>query len=246
MKRSIIQIDEELCNGCGLCVPSCAEGAIQIVDGKARLVKDQYCDGLGACLGECPQGALKIIEREAEAFDEEAAKVFVSTMRPAAHHAPHHHEGGGCPGSRMMAFQRNQNESSATNSKAPIRSELAQWPVQLHLLPIQAPFFNETDLLLAADCVAFAFGGFHGEFLKGKALAIGCPKLDETEAYREKLTEIIRRNALNGITVAHMEVPCCSGMTFLAKAARDASGKDISIRDVTVGIDGTVKAERTI
>lgn len=246
MKRKIIEIDEERCNGCGVCVPSCAEGAIQIIDGKARLVKDQYCDGLGACLGECPQDALKITEREAEEFDEEAAKVFVAKTRPAVVHTPHHHVGGGCPGSRMISFERERSEATTNASMTPARSELTQWPIQLHLLPIQAPFFNEADLLLAADCVAFAFGGFHGDFLKGKALAIGCPKLDETDAYREKLTEIIRRNDLKGVTVAHMEVPCCSGMTQLAKMARDASGKDMAIRDVTVGIDGSVKAERTL
>lgn len=244
MKRKIIQIDEELCNGCGLCVPSCAEGAIQIIDGKARLVKDQYCDGLGACLGECPQNALQIIEREAEDFDEEAAKAYVAKIRTDATPAHPHHGGGGCPGSRMMAFQREPVEPSKTAASS-IRSELAQWPIQLHLLPIQAPFFADTDLLLAADCVAFAFGGFHGELLKGKALAIACPKLDETEGYLEKLTEIIRRNELKGITVAHMEVPCCSGMTHLAQMARDASGKDLTIRDVTVSIDGTIKTERT-
>lgn len=254
MIRKIIKIDEEKCNGCGLCVPACAEGAIQIIDGKARLVKDQYCDGLGACLGKCPQGALSIEEREAEEFDEAAVHEYLKTKQapatPAATHGhgPHHGHGGvpgGCPGSRMMTFQR--NTAAASNAPAAaFQSELGQWPVQLYLVPIQAPFFQDADLLIAADCAPFAYAGFHQDFLKGRAVAIACPKLDDTDVYLEKLAAIFRQNNIRQLTVAHMEVPCCFGLSRLVQLARQMSGKDIPIRNVTISLDGQIKEEKMI
>ncbi len=234
--RKIIKIDEDKCNGCGLCVPSCAEGALQIIDGKARVVKDQYCDGLGACLGECPQGALEVIEREADDFDEAAAIAHVAKTTQAA---PVHH--GGCPGSRVMMFNHERNTASNTAGKS--SSELRQWPVQLHLVPENAPYLNEADLLIAADCVPFAYPDFHRRFLKGKALLIGCPKLDDSETYLAKLTEIFKRNNLNSVTVAHMEVPCCFGMVHLVKEALKRSGAKIPFYDTTITIDGEIKQD---
>ena len=240
--RKIIKIDEAKCNGCGICVPSCAEGALQIIDGKARLVKDQYCDGLGACLGECPQGALAVIERESEEFDEvEALKNLAQSKQAVPNNEPHqtHGHGGGCPGSRMMVLKPSSTPE-ANSSAAAINSELRQWPVQLHLVPVKAPYFQGADLLVAADCVAFAYADFHRKFLRGKTLVIACPKLDDTGVYREKLTQIIAENNLNSVTVVHMEVPCCFGLVSLVKEAMVASGARIPFYDVTVTINGEI------
>ena len=241
--RKIIKIDEAKCNGCGVCVPSCAEGALQIIDGKARLVKDQYCDGLGACLGECPQGALEVIEREAEEFDEAEA---LGNLTQSKHAAPKtvvdhaHGHGGGCPGSRMMVLKPTTAQP-ANNSAGRINSELGQWPVQLHLVPVKAPYFQGADLLVAADCVAFAHADFHRKFLRGKAMVIACPKLDDTTSYREKLTRIINENNLNSLTVVHMEVPCCFGLVSLVKEALAASEAQIPFYDAIVTINGEIK-----
>lgn len=250
--RKIIQIDEEKCNGCGLCVPNCAEGAIQIIDGKARLVKDSYCDGLGACLGHCPQDALKIIEREAEDFNEDEALEFARKMKeksqkpnvPAAHHAAHHHSGGGCPGSRMMMLKSegSSSENSAADSgdvEIRIKSQLRQWPVQLNLVPVNAPYFDDADLLVTADCVPFACANYHLDLLKGKAVVVGCPKLDDIEYYVEKLTQIIESNNIKSITVAHMEVPCCSGIVRAVDIALQRSGKNVPVNKVKIGINGS-------
>ncbi|GIW48739.1 MAG: 4Fe-4S ferredoxin [Caloramator sp.] len=238
--RKIVHIDEEKCNGCGLCIPNCAEGALQIVDGKAKLVKDIYCDGLGACLGHCPQGAISIIEREADEFDEKAVEEHLKsqtkleqTISPH-HHA--HHIGGGCPGSMMRQIKREDNVSQDVK----VASRLRQWPVQLSLVPATAPYLNGADLLITADCVPFAYGNYHNDFLKDRAVVVGCPKLDDIEYYTEKLTDIIKLNNLESITVLKMEVPCCSGMMYAAKTARDRAGSDIPIKVVTISIEGDI------
>lgn len=254
--RKIIQIEEEKCNGCGLCVPNCAEGAIQIIDGKAKVVKDSFCDGLGACLGHCPQDALHIIEREAEDFDEEAAMEHVRKMETTSsserqstvEHHPHgghgHHPGGGCPGSRMRMFnQESSNASTAAvassgDIEVKIKPQLRQWPVQLHLVPVNAPYFQNADLLVTADCVPFAYANYHLELLKGKAVVVGCPKLDDLEYYIEKLTDIIAKNSLKSVTVAHMEVPCCSGIVRAVDIALQRSGKSIPVTKVKINITG--------
>ncbi|MCX7923452.1 MAG: 4Fe-4S binding protein [Clostridia bacterium] len=253
--RKIIKIDEERCDGCGLCVPNCAEGAIQIIDGKAKLVKDSYCDGLGACLGHCPQDALHIIEREADDFNEEEAMEFVKKTRgeaPKHNHAPahqpvhhhHHHGGGGCPGSRMMMLNNDKADTSKAKAvssddiEVKIKPQLRQWPVQLSLVPVNAPYFNNADLLVTADCVPFAYPNYHLDLLKGKAVVIGCPKLDDLEFYIEKLTDIIESNNLKSITVAHMEVPCCSGIVRAVDVALQRSGKDVPVTKVRIGING--------
>lgn len=246
MIRKIVQIDEERCNGCGLCVPSCAEGAITMVNGKARLAADNLCDGLGACLGECPQDAIRIIEREADEFDEVAVEEHLESARPDPpssihlrpdHGRPHH---GGCPGSRVMDFSAEQPEPAHGSGGDPAPSRLAQWPVQLHLVPVNAPFFRDADLLIAADCVPFAYAGFHRDFLAGKALVIGCPKLDDNGFYQEKLTELFRVSGVRSVTVIRMEVPCCGGIVMAAKRALADSGREIPFSEVTIGIKGNI------
>lgn len=270
MLRKIVTIDEDKCNGCGLCVPSCAEGAIKMVNGKAVLAADNLCDGLGACLGECPQDAIRIIEREADEFDEaEVAKHLQESGKSPAHghghqhghghHAHEHHghghhdhhkgkhhghhdshsHGGGCPGSRAMSFAPTAVATAAESGSR--QSMLAQWPVQLHLVPTSAPYFQDADLLIAADCVPFAYADFHKDFLAGKAVVIGCPKLDDNQFYLQKLTELFRNSSLKSITVVRMEVPCCGGIVMAARQALAASGKDIPFKEVTVGIQGGIR-----
>ena len=241
--RKVIKIDEDFCNGCGLCVPSCAEGAIQIIDGKARLVSDTYCDGLGACLGECPQGAFAFEEREAEDFDEKAAMEHVRatghvSTQPAKPHAPH--GGGGCPGSRMFDL-RSETADEPAGETPKLRSELRQWPVKLNLVNPAAPYFQDADLMLAADCAAFAYASFHPDYMKGKALAIGCPKFDDVDRYISKLQAIIEDGGIKSITVIHMEVPCCLGLMYAAEKAIQASGKDVPLQSVVIGVRGEVQ-----
>ncbi len=243
--RKIVKIDEEKCNGCGSCVPACAEGAIQIIDGKARLVAENLCDGLGACLGPCPMNAITIEEREAEEFDERAVEKHLKSIGREPHKHEHHETpktvvppAGGCPGSRLMSF-RNDEEKAGTFQEE-LTSALRQWPVQLHLLPVTAPFFADADLLLAADCVPLAYADFHRKFLKGKTVAMGCPKLDNVEHYLEKLTAIIKHNNLRSITVTHMEVPCCYGMVRLVEEALKRAGKKIPVQRVKIGVRGEI------
>ena len=236
-RRQIIHIDEELCNGCGLCVPSCAEGAIQIIDGKARLVSETFCDGLGACLGECPQGAITMEEREAATFDEVAVTEHLARVRPAAEPPVVH---AGCPGAAARMLQPSA-APSARNGDAV--SRLANWPVQLHLVPTQAPYFQGAKLLIAADCVPAALPDFHDRMLDGHILLIGCPKLDDTQTYQAKLARIFADNAIQSIESAYMEVPCCMGLVFLVKQALADSGMadSIPLTLTKVGIQGDVR-----
>jgi NAD-dependent dihydropyrimidine dehydrogenase PreA subunit len=311
MLRKIIKIDEEKCNGCGLCIPNCHEGALQIIDGKARLISDLFCDGLGACLGHCPEGAIEIIEREAEPYDEtvvmqtivkqgrntilahlehlrdhneheflkEAVAYIKSnnidlspgaeikpsitsplifpTMKEALNHVkPEQEIACGCGSSKTIDFRIDMdkvNSSAATvavlesNSSAPAPSELRQWPVQLHLVNPMASYFQGADVVLAADCVAFAMGDFHNRLLKNKSLAIACPKLDTNkDVYLDKLTTMISEAKINTLTVPVMEVPCCSGMIQMAKMAVQQSGRNIPIKKIVVGIKGDILNEEWV
>ncbi len=241
--RKIVEIDEEKCNGCGLCVQGCAEGAIQIVDGKARLVSDTYCDGLGACLGECPEGAIRIVEREAAIFDEAAVKRHLANAtatpptggcpgsQPQAVHA--------CPGSRAMQFTGAPSPVAPTSDTPP--SQLANWPVQLSLASPQAPYFQNADLLLVADCVPFAFAGFHQEILRRQPVIIACPKLDNAKAHAERLAAILAQAKPRSLTVVHMEVPCCMGLVQIARIALLMAESDLDIRTINIGIQGGIK-----
>jgi ferredoxin len=322
MKRTIIKIDEELCNGCGNCIPNCHEGALQIIDGKARLISDLFCDGLGACIGHCPEGAITLEEREAEPYDEVKVMAQIVTkgrntilahlehlrdhnetellkqainyikennidMSPGAdesapshhhHHNHNHHEapaaaesfgslkearaslsdpsskgcGGGCPGSQTIDFRIdmdkvNQAIAVETTEAADTPSELRQWPVQLHLLNPQAGYFKNADVVLAADCVAFSMGNFHNRFLKGKTLAIACPKLDSNkESYLEKLKEMIVTSRINTLNVVMMEVPCCGGLLQMAQIARQQAGINIPIKKSIIGTRGDILSEEWI
>ncbi|OGP71125.1 MAG: 4Fe-4S ferredoxin [Deltaproteobacteria bacterium RBG_16_50_11] len=244
--RKIVQIDEEKCNGCGLCIPNCAEGALQIIDGKARLVSDKFCDGLGACLGHCPQDAIIVIEREAEGFDEQAVELYLH-KKPESHpqSKPQPQPDpvfSGCPSTRPIHFKVPEPVSDSKSERRPF-SALSQWPVQLKLVPIQAPYFQNAALLVTADCVAFSYGNFHQDFLKGRAIVIGCPKLDDIQIYREKLTQIFKANSIKSITLPYMEVPCCFGLVKATEDALVASGKTIPLKKVKIGIHGEIQLE---
>lgn len=250
MKRKIIEIDERKCNGCGLCVPACHEGALAIVDGKARLVKDSYCDGLGDCLGECPQDAITIVERDVDPYDEEAVQKHLAD-RAKAQNKPQPPPGGGCPGLRafslatgggcpgQQARNLDQPKPAPAGGETP-SSALGQWPIQLHLVSPQAPYWQEADLLVAADCVLAAYPALHQDLLPGRKLVIACPKLDDTGNYVEKLTAIIGTNSIRSLTIARMEVPCCGGIQAIAEQALARSGKHIPVQTVTIGIQGDV------
>lgn len=247
MLRKIVKIDQDKCDGCGLCVPSCAEGAITIVNGKAQLAAENLCDGLGACLGECPRDAITVEEREADGFDEIAVEKHLSAQgKPApAHHPaappPHpHHGGGGCPGSRAMSFARPQE--SAAEPAGGRQSQLGQWPVQLSLVSTTAAYFQGADLLITADCVPVAYAGYHEDFLKGRAVVMGCPKLDDNQFYLQKLTELFSKSDIKSVTVLKMEVPCCGGIAMAARQALTASGRQIPYKEITIGIHGEIKA----
>jgi NAD-dependent dihydropyrimidine dehydrogenase PreA subunit len=236
--REIIQIDEDLCNGCGECIVSCEEAALQLVDTpngkKARLIKDIYCDGMGNCIGSCPVGAITIIQREAEEYDEKATEEWIKQNKQKSRITPHH--GGGCPGTRMMNWDSSDVESAINVERIP--SRLKQWPVQLHLVSPMAPYFKGTDLVFAADCVPFAYPNFHEDFLKDKAIAIACPKLDNTQPYLDKITAIIQHNRPRSVHVVIMEVPCCGGLARLVHAAIQQSGLDIPFTYTVISVRG--------
>lgn len=230
--RNIVKIDEDKCTGCGLCATACAEGAIQIINGKARLVSESYCDGLGACLGHCPEGAITIAQREAAEFDEKAVEAH---LKPAQQEPPLF----ACPGLAAHQWQEDEvSESDAATEEVP--SQLSHWPVQLKLISPAAPCLAEANLLLAADCVPVAVGDFHRRFLKGRSIVLGCPKLDDAQFYIEKLTQIVQGNNLRSLMVVHMEVPCCSGLTRIAREAIARSGKGMSFVDITVSLRGSM------
>ena len=296
--RKIIEIDEDICNGCGNCIPNCPEGALQVIDEKARLISDLFCDGLGACIGECPAGAIKVVEREAEPYSE--TKVMENITRQGknviAAHLKHLRDHGetdlynealeylknnnieikedvqmnsknsenedklpcGCPGSAVMDLREEKPREAGPGLKDSSKaaqitellsqltakeSKLRQWPVQIMLVPQTAPYLRGAELLIAADCVPFAYAGFHEDFLENKALLIGCPKLDDSEFYMKKFTEIFRLNDIKSVTVAHMEVPCCFGMLSIVKQAVKDSGKDMPVREVNIGIRGNIISE---
>ncbi len=244
--RKIIEIDEEKCDGCGQCALACAEGALRIVDGKAKVVSDVFCDGLGACIGECPQGALRIVERDAPEFDEEAVKEH---LHGADAHAAKHAatEPCGCPSSNPMILRAGQGMPRApaqpSAGAGTLPPELTNWPVQWRLVQPSMPFFKGADVLLAADCVPFAYRDFHGRFLRGRPVIIGCPKLDEQQAYLDKLTALFRDASPRSLTVVMMEVPCCQGLMRLTMEALKRSGKDIPVRKYVVSIEGKVLVE---
>ncbi len=240
MIRKIIQIDEDKCNGCGLCASACHEGAIGMVDGKAKLLRDDYCDGLGNCLPVCPTGAIAFVEREAEAYDAEAVEQNMRVQEKTAALHAHAMPPQGCPGSRAHAMQPRPIAPKANSAAAEIPSELRQWPVQIQLVPVNAPYFDGADLLIAADCAAYAYGNFHQEFMQGKITLIGCPKLDECD-YAEKLTAILRHNDIRRVTVARMEVPCCGGLANAAIEALKGCGKMIPWQVVILGTDGSIR-----
>ncbi len=304
MKRTIIKIDEYLCNGCGLCVEGCHEGALQMIDGKARMISDLYCDGLGACIGDCPVGAITLEEREAEPYDEikvmerispkgestilahlnhlidhkqdefveqgiqyikdhsldvdlrklknqntnQQDSIKATTPQSKEDMTMHAHNGGGCPGSKMISFDQPQTSSAAATATVQEQpSELRQWPVQLHLVNPNAPYFQSADVLMAADCVAFSMGNFHSKYLKGKGLAIACPKLDnDKEVYIEKLTAMIDQAKINTLTVMIMEVPCCSGLLQIAKMATDNAERKVPVKAIVIGLNGEIRKEEWV
>ncbi len=269
MKRNIIEIDEQKCNGCGLCIPNCPEGALQIIDGKARLISDLFCDGLGACIGECPQGAIRTVQREAEPYDERKvmANIVKQGENTIAAHLKHLKSHGEFKLYELAVAYLQENHIAVPNLEAPGKlpcgcpgtlakklaekpagvlsggaSALRQWPVQLKLLNPAAEYFDNADLLVSADCVAHAYGAFHRDFLAGKILIVFCPKLDsDIEGYVTKLAEIIRLHPIQSITVARMEVPCCGGTVAIVQKAVDLAGKTLDIKIITVGINGDIK-----
>ncbi|MFC1724867.1 ATP-binding protein [candidate division KSB1 bacterium] len=257
MLRKIITIDEELCDGCGNCVTGCSEGALQIVDGKAKLVKEQFCDGFGDCIGTCPTGALVIEEREAEDFDEDATKQFLLETQGAEavwqmeeaqkKHQPDPLEGiklQGCPGSRMRVIEEEEEKQPVTASDIPnvMPSELRQWPVQIHLVPPGAPFFSNKELVIMSTCGPIASADVHWRYLRGRSVVVGCPKLDDTSPYAAKLGAILKDSTIPKMIVVRMEVPCCGGLTMIAEEASKLSGReDLIVEEHVLGIDGTVK-----
>lgn len=281
MKRKIITIDEEKCTGCEECIPNCPEGAIQIIDGKARLVSDIMCDGLGACLGHCPEGAITVEEREAEEYDEKKVMVNIvkagpNTIKAHIKHLRDHNQNEylqqaleylqdnnidipeekeepmtkpavhqGCPGSKTMAFHKDTEPESNRGGKRP--TELSHWPIQMHLISPNAPHFQGSDLLLAADCTAFSLGDFHKDFLKGKTLAIACPKLDDgKDIYLDKLIALIDGARINTLTVLTMQVPCCSGLLRLVQEAVEAAEREVPIKNIVISVQGEILKEEWV
>lgn len=256
--KKTIRIDRDKCVGCGQCVNACPGGALQMVDGKAKLVREDFCDGLGVCIGECPVDAIRFEEVEVPDAPKPAAAPVASA--PAAEHAHHHHAAGGCPGKMNMVFERPQggcpscaSTQPKTVAAAPAAADVADtpsalgaWPIQLHLVQPEAPQFAGQDVLIAASCSAFACGGFHQSFLQGRGLVIACPKLDMQDGYIEKLTRLFQFAKPASVTVARMSVPCCGGLTRLVLSAREAAASDLPIREVTINLDGSVLSEKTL
>jgi len=252
--RKIIQIDEELCDGCGNCVPSCAEGALKIMDGKARVIADMYCDGLGACLGECPMGALKVVEREADEFDEEAVEKMLADKKQEepVRQAPTF--AGGCPSARLQAFESPQPATapgpqadlSGSDAAALTQSALSHWPVQIMLVPPTAPFLKGADLLVLADCVPVAFPTVHRDFIKGKAVMMGCPKLDNAQFYIEKFAQICKESGVKSITAVVMEVPCCGGLPMIVKKGMEMAGAKIPMEEVVISTRGQILQRKQV
>ncbi|MCL2028979.1 MAG: 4Fe-4S binding protein [Deltaproteobacteria bacterium] len=232
MIRKVINIDEEKCDGCGLCVSACLEGAIGLVDGKAKLLREDYCDGLGNCLPVCPAEAISFEEREAAEFDENAVKDNMAKKRPET-------LASGCPGAHSKTISRESRPGGEGERLKPMETHLNQWPVQIRLVPENAPYFDKADLLVAADCAAYAYGNFHGEYMRNKITIIGCPKLDD-EDYSDKLTAILKLNDIKSVTVARMEVPCCAGIENAVKTALKNSGKLIAWQVATISTDGKI------
>lgn len=271
-KRKIIKIDKEKCNGCGLCIPNCPEGALQIIDNKVRLVSDLFCDGLGACIGHCPQGAITVEEREAEEYDEKKVmqniikqgknviKAHLKHLKdhnqdeyfreavgflkennieiPADEKPGYKNDSCACPGAKIMDFRGTKVVKAQNANFSKSESQLRQWPIQLMLVPPFAPYLNNSDLLIAADCVSFAYANFHEDLLKEKILLVGCPKFDNLELYQDKISSILKINNINSIIYAHMEVPCCSGLINIIKAAILESGKDVPFKEAVISIKG--------
>jgi ferredoxin len=240
--RQVIKIDEERCDGCGLCAEACHEGAIQIIDGKAKLVSDSYCDGLGDCIGECPRGAISFETREAAFYDEEAVKRNQAARQEDSLPC-------GCPGTASRSLAREENATPCKDSAAPPASEqstLSNWPIQLKLVPVNAPWLQGADVLLAADCSAASIPDFHGKYLDGKILLMGCPKLDDADSYRKKLAEMIQANEFRSLHVVIMEVPCCGGLTRLAEEAVEKARKSLDLKKTVVDVRGKVLREETL
>ncbi|MFW9897616.1 MAG: ATP-binding protein [Candidatus Thorarchaeota archaeon] len=245
--RKIIKIDEDLCTGCGNCVLTCAEAALEIIDGKAKVVNDIFCDGLGACIGECPEGALEIIEREAIEFDEEAVEKRLESLKEeTTTHIAIEEPGNiacGCPGSRTMSFAE-CDDGVEQVLEGQIKSQLRQWPIQMHLISPMAPYYQGADVLLSADCVAHSLGGYHPEYLKDKAVGIACPKLDQgQEVYIEKIRSWIDDAKINTLTVMTMQVPCCSGLVYLAKQGAERAKRKVPIKSIVVSLQGEILRE---
>ncbi len=243
--RKIIEINEDLCDGCGHCVPACAEGALKIVDNKARVIADIYCDGLGACLGECPNNALRIVEREASEFDEEAVEKHLASRQPAAAQETAA-VSGGCPSARLQSFSPPSSESGSaeSGSTAEAESSLCHWPVQIKLVPPTAAFLKDADLLVLADCVPVAFPTLHRDFLPGKAVMMGCPKLDDAQQYIDKFAQIFSQAGIRRITAVVMEVPCCSGLPMIVEKAMEKAGVTIPMEEVVISTRGKVLQRR--
>jgi Pyruvate/2-oxoacid:ferredoxin oxidoreductase delta subunit len=258
IKRKIIQIDEELCNGCGNCVTSCAEGAIAIIDGKAKVVKDKYCDGLGACIGECPENALKIVEREADEFDEKAVEAYLKELEKSkqdesitsGQESKSETLGCGCPSNQLQVFTSPPSSCSCADANKPAnlkneasascKSALGHWPVQIRLVPPTAPFLKDADLLVTADCVPVAYPAFHQDFLKGKVVMMGCPKFDDVDSYIQKFADIFKNAGIKSVTTLIMEVPCCSGLPMIVKKGMELSGVAIPITKVVISARGEI------
>ncbi len=229
--RKIIEIDENLCAGCGECIPACPEGALQIVNGKAKLVREDFCDGLGACLGNCPKGAIRIVEREAEAFDEEAVEETPKPQEPAL---------TGCPSATLRTLAAKVQRPVDEATQTPVTSALSHWPVQIRLVPPRAPFLKQAHLLVAADCTPIAYPRFHQDFMAGKVVLMGCPKFDNVQDYMARFAQIFQEADVQRVTVLVMEVPCCSGLPLVVKKGMALAGKEVPLEVVTIGIEGGV------